>query len=242
MKGVNKDVVFKKLDEKKLPMESKKINDAYTKLMKNVNKKPASKKFAMESKKIDDAYDKLMKDLKKDLTKKKKSDEAYKRLSKEHAKEFYKDNEPSKKTKFKRDVELERKIFNYMRTGVMPEGLDDDKINAYNEAKSAWEDEQDDEEEEEEEEGEEIYYKKKYEKYKRKHEDVKDKYQDLGDRLEDEEPEPGPSDENAVRLMLMLAAMNQKIDAIMKVLNVVPDPNIGKPRGTTKANAIKLQK
>ena len=51
----------------------------------------------------------------------------------------------------------------------------------------------------------------------------------------------GLSDENAVRTMLMMAAMNRKIDAIIRVLNIVPDPNIGKPRGTTNENAIKLQ-
>ena len=85
---------------------------------------------------------------------------------------------------------------------------------------------------------EESYFKKKYERCKRRYEDVKDKYEKLGVELEDEE-ESGISDENAVRIMLMLALMNQKIDAIMDAMNIVMD--ISKPRGTTTAEATNLQ-
>ena len=67
---------------------------------------------------------------------------------------------------------------------------------------------------------------------------MKDTYEKLSDKLENEE-ESGISDENAIRIMLMLALMNQKIDAIMYAMNIVMD--ISKPRGTTKAEAINLQ-
>ena len=106
MKNMNKNQKSKKLDKKK-------IDDELDKMIKHVKKN--EKKLDKETKKIDDKYAKLMKDFKKDLTNENESDAAYKKLWKEHAKEFYKGDKPSKKTGFKRDLELERKIFDYMR-------------------------------------------------------------------------------------------------------------------------------
>ena len=101
----------------------------------NIINKDKTKK---NSKKIDVAL-KNIKDYDKNIIKdQRKIDDAYKELSKEHAKKIYKDDKPSKKAEFKRDIELEKKIFEYLRTGVMPKGLNVDKINEYNEAKSAW--------------------------------------------------------------------------------------------------------
>ena len=38
-----------------------------------------------------------------------------------------------------------------------------------------------------------------------------------------------------------MAAMNQNIDAIMDALNIVLDPTIGKPRGSTKNKMSNLK-
>ena len=104
----------------------------------NIINKDKTKK---NSKKIDVAL-KNIKDYDKNIIKdQRKIDDAYKELSKEHAKKIYKDDKSSKKAEFKRDIELEKKIFEYLRTGVMPKELNVDKINEYNEAKSPWEEE-----------------------------------------------------------------------------------------------------